>query len=489
MNILKLLLKPVTIIIILVIIISSAVAIVYINNKDNEEKDTTPPTIDSITGNTTGKTGKITTIFVKFSDNKNVTYARLFYKASSDSTWQNISILDGNADIPILSDKIEEWYYYVVINDEAGNGPVGDPSTDGSKYYIITVEEEIVDLTHYVLVEESTATNCQYCPNVANILRNLYESGNYNFYYVSLVDDVDEFNTKALAHLTNDYNKYGNPTVYIDGGYKVIVGGTNSQSDYTDAIETAESRNVPQIQIEVSTEYNNNNDKLSTTVLIKNYETSTYNGHLRIYLTEINSRWYDYDIEPYHFAFIDFIYNDDISIGQKGEKTIEKDYDISDFDPENLMVIASIFNKNPVKSYSKPPDEYEFNAYYVDATDGVEVVEGGNRPPEVSITGIEEGKIHFRGNPIVRTITGKTILIGKTTLDISASDDTQVDRVEIYVDDELAATLKSSPYNWEISNPSGRRELLIREHEIKVIAYDETGKESAPYTIKVYMRL
>lgn len=103
--------------------------------------DNDAPTIDSITGDTTGTTGETTTISVTFSDNIEVTSATLYYKTASAGSYSSKSILDGSAGIDIPFDSAESWYYYVTVNDAAGNGPVGDPSTDGTSYYTISVSD------------------------------------------------------------------------------------------------------------------------------------------------------------------------------------------------------------------------------------------------------------------------------------------------------------------------------------------------------------
>jgi len=105
--------------------------------------DNIPPSIDSSTGNTVGSTGETTTIDVAFSDNIGVTTATMFYKTASAGSWSSKSIFDGSAGIDIPSDSVESWYYYVTVNDAAGNGPVGDPSVDGSVYYTVTVADNI----------------------------------------------------------------------------------------------------------------------------------------------------------------------------------------------------------------------------------------------------------------------------------------------------------------------------------------------------------
>ena len=110
------------------------------------------------------------------------------------------------------------------MNDAAGNGPVGDPSINGSVYYTISISEEEVDFVHTVFVEEGTATWCSNCPTVSGYIHELYTSEDYRFYYVSMIDDK---NTKAEDRL-DEYNIIGYPTVFIDGGYTLCGSSPNS---------------------------------------------------------------------------------------------------------------------------------------------------------------------------------------------------------------------------------------------------------------------
>ena len=141
-------LKTLILIIVAIIVIISAY-IIFTNDEDNKED--LPPTIDSITGNATGKKGETITIFLKFSDDINVTNATLYYKSASANIWNSKSILSGSADIILNSN--ENLNYYVTIDDASGNGPIGEPSTDGSVYYTIRVLEE-EEFIHTVLIEE-----------------------------------------------------------------------------------------------------------------------------------------------------------------------------------------------------------------------------------------------------------------------------------------------------------------------------------------------
>ena len=478
--------------ILLIVLLLSASAYVVYFNEDNEEKDSEDPTIDTITGDATGKTGKITTISVAFSDNIEVTNATLYYKTESENEWISTSILNRSVDLSIPLDSDEDWYYYITIDDAAGNGPIGDPSTDGSLYYTITVSEDNEEFVHTVFIEKSTATNCRYCPNVGEILDNLYASNNHNFYYVSMIEDVYD---EASNRLINEFNNLGNPTVYIDGGFKVIKGGLNEEEMYSEAISIAESRNVPKIRVSTNVEYDNVTNELICVAEIENKELDTYTGNLRLYLTEkVSSNWNDYNGKKYHFAFLDYIINEDISIDSNEKKTYQETWDVSDLIPQNLMIIAVVFNSESVEEYANPPDENPFSAHYADAVDATEVVEGGDLPPEVGITSPQQGKLYIGGKTRLEflyknRLLNKTRLLGKILITAYATDDSSIEKVELYIDDEIISTLEEEPYEWSFRSLSTFKKILPPYmHTVMVKAYDDSGKISTD-SIEIWARL
>ena len=484
---------PLKIIIILLIaaILLISVYFIFFNFED---KDTISPEIIGITGNTTVNAGEVVSISVNFTDNIGVTNASIYYKTESSNNWSSISILNGSVEIFISLDPVEDLYYYVIIDDDAGNGPVFDPSIDGSTYYIVTVIDNSNEgndgenLTHYVFIEEGTATDCKNCPIVANILHELYESGKYNFYYVSLVNDRS---SEAQTRLSIDYDIYGFPTVFIDGGYKVIVGGNNDKSEYELAILDARSRDAPNIQVRVSAKYDNKTDKLTTEVNVKNYEKETYIGRLKVYLTEIVSQWNGYDGKPYHYGFVDYALNEAISLDANGEKNFSKTQSVADYDYENLMIMAVVFNSESAGKYVYPNEnEHSFDSYYADAVDATIVAEGGNLPPEVGITSPVMGKIYFFGSAIFEQLGSfkNTFLIGKTTISVYANDDSVIKKVEFYVDNDLVETVESEPYDWTLKKISTFKEILPHKHTIEVKAYDDTDKTSSA-TIEIWARI
>ncbi len=89
------------------------------------------------------------------------------------------------------------------------------------------METNVQNSSRFVFIELGTKIVCSECPKISIILNELYSSGDYPFYYVSLPQD----NPKALERI-NDYNIWGYPTAYIDGGSATLVGSTIEKADF-----------------------------------------------------------------------------------------------------------------------------------------------------------------------------------------------------------------------------------------------------------------
>jgi thiol-disulfide isomerase/thioredoxin len=369
-------------------------------------------------------------------------------------------------------------FYHVSssTSEPTGNGSEeqnGTPSDGGQQNNSNNTQNQTG--THTVFVEEGTAGWCVNCPAVADILHELYEkeNKNYRFYYVSLVHDE---NDKAQQRLDTDYTIYGFPTVFIDGGYKVIF-GKQDKSVVAGALSAAASRAVPTLNLVVIAAWDNSTETLTITVIAENHDNEPYTGRLKVYLTEKISRWQDYDGMPYHFGFLDYIINQDITIPGKGNRSTSDTFDATDMDPDNLMVIAVLFNATSTKQYSDPPDNaHAFDAFFADATNATEVVKGGNLPPEVGIESPKKLRIHIFGNARRETPLQKnTILLGKTTIKAYAADDSKIEKVEFSVKGRwrtFNATDTEAPYEWTWHKPA------FGKYTITVTAYDDTGKTS-----------
>jgi hypothetical protein len=460
------------IIIVIAILIVSSVYIFI--NTESEKTDNKPPEFIDITGNISAKKGDTINIVVKYTDNIEVTKALIFYKILSNTEWTSKPIINGSVELSIESSK--NMYYYVTIDDAAGNGPIGSPSKDGSSYFTIKVHKEEDNTSQYirhVFVEEGASNNCKFCPIIAEWLFDLYNSGDYNFYFVTLLYLDD----KAADRLDNELSLWGLPTVYIDGGYKVLLGGGHEKSEFAQAIRDAELREVPDIQLKVEATYDNKTENLACNVLIDNKDGDTYEGRIRVYLTQKISKWSGPEGDPYHFGFLDYLINQEISINSNENLTFEKSMDISSLDPENLMVIGAVFNSEKNEAYSDPPtNRFPFDAYYVDAADGSELLTGGNLPPSVGFSVPKVGYLHLMGIPIWDYILRKpTVLVGRTKIVAEAFDDSGVEKVEFYIDDNLVAEDTEEPYEYSFRKVKLFKRV-IRNHTISVIAYDDEGK-------------
>ncbi|MCK5344570.1 MAG: hypothetical protein KAR20_14250, partial [Candidatus Heimdallarchaeota archaeon] len=214
-------------------------------------------------------------------------------------------------------------------------------------------------------------------------------------------------------------------------------------------------------------------------ISIRNDETSTYTGTLKVYLAEIIATDYtDYSGKPYHNAFLEFLLDESITVNANSKIWVNDSFDVSSLDPDNLMIYAVVFNSESTTKYSNPPDGKSFTAYYADDADMAIVIKGGDLPPSVGFTNPKEGKIHLFGNILIKTFTfNKTMLLGRTTITASAShpDGLNITKVEFYFDDELVQTFNEPPYEWELTGPS----IFQFRHTIKAIVYDENGKTNS----------
>ena len=334
------------------------------------------------------------------------------------------------------------------------------------------------DILKYVFIEKGTGETCEYCVPVGKILHELYESEKFPLYYVSMVRE----NNNAESRLVNDYNIYFYPTVFIDGGY-LITYGNKEKSVFQNLINQALERQRPEIYVNVTSEWDKNSSEIDVSGFIENLDNDSYNGFLKLYLTEkISTRYNDNEGNAYHFSFVEFILEEDLDIQVNESYDFSKSYEYGALDPENLKIFAVVFNSDSTQKYSDPKEddgpgqnEHSFNAYYVDGVEAADVVEGGNTPPAVGINTPKQGRIHLFGNPIINYNFKNTFIIGRTTIEVTADDDSKIEKVEFYIDDELVKEDTSEPYEFSFRK-IGIFKNILRKHTIKVIAYDDEGK-------------
>jgi len=332
------------------------------------------------------------------------------------------------------------------------------------------------NIEKFVFIEEGTFSTCKYCVEVASILNDILKSTNYPIYYISMIKE----NEIAEKRIEDDYNIAAYPTVFIDGGYKVVY-GAKEKSVYEQKILESYNRKKSNILTNLTAEIDTDTNEININCKITNYENQTYNGYLKIYLTEIiSTKWQDYNGNAYHYGFIDFITQEEIKIDSNSSINLNDTIKNNDLDPENLKLFAVVFNKNPMSKFSNPKEfggenNNIFNAYFVDSLDATNIIEDGNTPPAIGINNPQQGKIHVFNKVIGKTQFRNTFVFGKTTIKVIAEDDQEISKVDFFIDDKLITSDSTSPYEYTI-NKIGVFRNIIRKHTITVKAYDNTGK-------------
>ncbi|KAA0002389.1 MAG: hypothetical protein FE044_03085 [Thermoplasmata archaeon] len=102
--------------------------------------------------------------------------------------------------------------------------------------------------------------------------------------------------------------------------------------------------------------------------------------------------------------------------------------------------------------------------------------------PTATIIKPREGYLYIEDREIMSTVFGNTIIIGKITIVVDASNhESGVNRVEFYIDNVLQNTIMEEPYTWEWNY------LSIGTHLIKVVAYDNAGNyASDEMVVKIF---
>jgi hypothetical protein len=275
--------------------------------------------------------------------------------------------------------------------------------------YNVKIKEKLLNkniaCNHTVLGESGTASTGYYCPNAHNALKELYEEGQLDFYYITHVVDK---NSKSWSYLHYYYNIFGFPTVWWDGGYIVNLGaGDDAKNKYNNSINQCLSRPVHDIDIVLSLDWLDVT-KMIINCTVLNNEENTYEGKIKVAICEKESSmgWEDSHNVTYTMPFLDWAFNENISISNHDYWNDVIIWDgTSNGYPSitgiNTIIIAAVYNNEWHQGYSGPPPDYPFDAYYIDKCVAADF--GASQPPNAPIiTGPSNGKI---GNTYPYTFT------------------------------------------------------------------------------------
>lgn len=240
---------------------------------------------------------------------------------------------------------------------------------------------ETLAFTHSVFIEEGTTTWCPNCPNAAEALYSLYNSGEYPFYFVAFVLNQ---NPIAQDRFWKHYRAVAIPTIFFDGGFEQIVGSgstpTQTEQLYRPLLEESGIRTVHPLELS-STVVGKGDATFDIAVTVKNIGAKPYLGYVSSHVTEIISRWNNKDGNPYHFAFLDYAIKKVVFLGPQKSRTYSMTWDgaaqhgnltFSDIVDDNIMVITTVSHWRP---YLVAKVQYigTHFAFYVDQTIGATV--------------------------------------------------------------------------------------------------------------------
>ena len=92
--------------------------------------------------------------------------------------------------------------------------------------------------------------------------------------------------------------------------------------------------------------------------------------------------------------------------------------------------------------------------------------------PTVCIKKPSDGYLYILDREVIPTIFGNTIILGRITIEVGASDEEGIEKVEFYINGNIKFTDYNEPYSWLWN------EFAMGSYEIKVIAYDVEGNEA-----------
>ena len=92
--------------------------------------------------------------------------------------------------------------------------------------------------------------------------------------------------------------------------------------------------------------------------------------------------------------------------------------------------------------------------------------------PTVCIKKPANGYLYILDREVIPTIFRNAIILGKVTIEVEASDEEGIEKVEFYLNGNIKFTDYSEPYSWLWN------EFAMGSYEMRVIAYDVEGNEA-----------
>ena len=146
-----------------------------------------------------------------------------------------------------------------------------------------------LNTSRVILVEYLTLSSDPISSAVSNHLYYLFATQEYDFIYITIIGDKNEFAWKRIQEL--DIIDF--PVVVFDGGFKYIYGKQDSSIPYQDTILECSARETPPIFIDLEASWTSSPcfPEIIINVLVGTIEEEVYMGRLLISVIE-NKRGY-----------------------------------------------------------------------------------------------------------------------------------------------------------------------------------------------------
>jgi len=208
--------------------------------------------------------------------------------------------------------------------------------------------------SHTVFAGIVGAQSCSACSNWSKNIYNVYISGLYDFEYANMIcyDEKGLVLNYDALYWAQNYTVDQLPTTFFDGNFKKIKGDNVEQ--LPDVLNSCGNRTVANITANI-TAILVGNATINISIVIENNEEAQYNGYIRAFITEVTSRYNTSFGYPFNFGFLDFAFDESISIatgdiytdyiiwdGNEHEDAHSDDF--GDLKANNIKVILAVYN-------------------------------------------------------------------------------------------------------------------------------------------------
>ena len=224
-------------------------------------------------------------------------------------------------------------------------------SANINKNFERNIDTNNFNTSRVILVEYLTLSTDPLTDTTSNQLYYLFATQKYNFIYITMVGDKNEFARKRIQEL--DITDF--PVVVFDSGFKYVYGKQDSSQAYENAVLECSTRKTPNIFIDLEASWTTSPcfPEIIINVLVGTTKEEVYNGRLLISVIKITSDFEDQNGRPFDYSLEDHAFDQDINVkfGPFGKFEIELIYFPNSpgcyrFNAFNYLIIATFFSND-----------------------------------------------------------------------------------------------------------------------------------------------